>query len=89
MIDKVREAYFKGKPVLTDSQLLEELFKKIEKKSVGTNIRKIAEGKIASKYQYLKTMSSLLTHIFIECEQNNTEYMLLVESTLNKIYEHL
>jgi hypothetical protein len=86
MTDNIRAAYFKGKPVLSDAQLLNELFIKIEKKSVGTTIRKIVEGKTTSKWEALKGFSSLLTHIFVECEHGNTEYELLVENVMSKIW---
>lgn len=85
----IRESYFRGKPVLTDAQLLSELYKKIESKSVGTNIKKIMDGKVSNKYSVLKTYFSLGTHAMIECEHGNEEYLLLIENILNKIYSLL
>ena len=73
----------------TDEQLLVELMEKLKGKSVHTNVKKLTEGKMTNKYAALKTYSSLLTHTAIEAEQGRTEYTLLFESILQKIYKLL
>ena len=71
-----------------DAKLLENLYKKISNKSVGTNIKKITEGKVTSKIECSIMYASLLTHVLIECK-TNPEYKLLVEPTLNQLYSTL
>jgi hypothetical protein len=69
----------------TDEKLLEKLMAKIAHKSVGTGVKKILEGKVTNKYEGAKVYSSLLTHILVECEQGNTEYLSLVGGTIERI----
>ena len=67
--------------------LLEKLVKKLKGKSIGRTLKKIQEGKITDSLITAKGLSSLLTHIFIECEKGNTEYKILVPSIIEKLNE--
>ncbi|KKK57059.1 hypothetical protein LCGC14_3058320, partial [marine sediment metagenome] len=58
--------------------LLERLVKKLKGKSISRTLKKIQEGKVEDSLTTAKGLSSLLTHIFIECEKGNTEYKILV-----------
>lgn len=63
-----------------DKQLFSELLGKLKNKSVYTTFKKMQENK---GYEAMKAWSSLMTHAIIECEQGNTEYMMIV----HQIYE--
>ena len=67
--------------------LLERLVKKLKGKSVSKTLRKIQEGKIEDNLITAKGLSSLFTHICIECEKGNTEYKILVPSIIEKLNE--
>ena len=67
--------------------LLERLVEKLKGKSVSKTLRKIQEGKTEDNLITAKGLSSLLTHIFIECEKGNTEYRILVPSIIEKLNE--
>ena len=58
-----------------DKQLFAELLGKLKNKSVYTTFKKLDEN---VGYEAMKAWSSLMTHALIECEQGNTEYMMIV-----------
>jgi len=60
------------------NQLLNELSEKLKGKPVYTTLHKILEGKIDNKFSALKGLSSLMTHIAIEAEMGNFEYIPLL-----------
>ena len=70
----------------TDAALLSELVEKLKGKSVYNNIKRISEGKVEDKWELAKGYSSLLTHIFIECQQHRLEYSLLTEYAMQKLF---
>ena len=70
-----------------DSKLLETLYKKLQTKSVGTNIQKILEGKVTNKYAVAKSYSSIITHLLIEAEKGNEEFMCLFQPTISKLHQ--
>ena len=72
----------------SNEQLFEQLVKELEGKSVYAGIKKLVEGRSTSKYDAVKTYSSILTHAAIGCK-DNPEYELLFESLLQKIYSSL
>ena len=68
----------------TDQQLLSSLLKKLKGKSVVKTFERIGKGE-TSDFQELKSISSLLTHVVIECEHGNLEYRKLIPLLLEKI----
>jgi len=60
------------------NQLLNELSEKLKGKPVYTTLHKILDGKIDNKFVALKGLSSLMTHIAIEAEKGNFEYVPLL-----------
>ena len=66
-------------------QLLSQLLKKLEGKSVHTTLTKIARGSVKSEWQTLKGTFSLGTHVAIECEHGNTEYKPLLFDVYEKL----
>jgi hypothetical protein len=60
------------------NQLLTDLSEKLKGKPVYTTLRRLLEGKIDNKYVALKGLSSLMTHIAIEAEKGNMEYVPLL-----------
>ena len=69
-------------------ELMEKLAKKIEDKSVAHTLNGILQGKKNNQFFQIKGMSSLLTHIAIECESGNTEYypvLLEVNSRIQRL----
>lgn len=69
------------------AELLEKLIEKLKGKSVYRTLRKIQEGKVEDDIVIAKGLSSLLTHIMIECEKGNTEYKVLLSNTIEKLNE--
>jgi len=73
----------------SNAKLLANLVGKLKGKSVYKTLKRIqeGEGKIESGLVTVKALSSLLTHIIIECEQGNSEYKILVPSVTEKLNE--
>ena len=71
----------------TKEQLLKELVEKLKGKSVWKTLKLLQEGHVEKGYVAAKGLSSLLTHIIIECEAGNTEYGMLIPVVLDKLNE--
>ena len=72
----------------SSAELLKRLVEKLKGKSIFRTLKKIQEGKIEINQMVLaKGLSSLLTHILIECMHGNTEYKILVPSVTEKLNE--
>jgi len=76
------------------AKLLEQLVEKLgpqkgrpKGKSVYKTLKLIQEGKMDDNLVTAKGISSLLTHVFIEIEQGNSEYKLLVPKIIEKLNE--
>ena len=67
--------------------LLERLRDKLKDKHLCRTLRKIEEGKAGNSVLVAKGLSSLLTHIIIECEHGNTEYRILLPNVVEKLNE--
>lgn len=67
--------------------LLKSLVAKLEGKSVYRTLKKIQEGVAENSLTTAKGLSSMLTHVLIECEQGNIEYRMLIPSILEKLSE--
>lgn len=98
IVEKAKKLYKQGKitesvlemSYLPDEDVLfEQLYRKLQGKSVATGLKKVLEKKITNKYAAIKVYSSLLTHIMIEAEQGDESYLLLTEPLLEKITELL
>ena len=68
----------------TEKDLLKALLEKLKGKSVFKTLKKIQESKQLTSFTELKGLTSLLTHILIECEKSS-EYKMLVPSILQEI----
>lgn len=71
----------------SDAELLRQLVKKLEGKSVAKTLKLIQEGKVGNDLVTAKGLSSLLTHVLIECEHGNMEYKVLVPNIIEKLNE--
>jgi len=71
----------------TDVELLGKLVEKLKGKSVAKTLKLIQEGKIGNDLVTAKGLSSLLTHVFIECGKGNDEYKVLIPSIIEKLNE--
>ena len=71
----------------SSAELLERLVKKLKGKSIGRTLKKIQEGKSKDTLITAKSLSSLLTHIFIEVEKGNFEYKILVPNIIEQLNE--
>jgi len=69
----------------TVDDLYATLLVKLEGKRLIQTIRKIDEGLDLPHYTKFKALTSLLTHVVIECEQGNTQYELVVPKVLDAI----
>lgn len=63
----------------TEEKLCESLVSKLQNKHFVQTLKKISEGEIENPYTAAKGISSLLTHVLIECEKGNLEYSLLID----------
>ena len=79
--DKVKEILVKFP---TDEGLLEFLIEKLKGKPAYKTLKKISEGKITNKYEILKGLFSLGTHVCIECKESR-EYRQLLPVIYRKI----
>ena len=68
----------------TEKDLMKALLEKLKGKSVYRTLKKIQENKQLTSFTELKGLSSLLTHVIIECEKS-PEYRLLVPSILSEL----
>ena len=66
-------------------KLLESLTRKLKGKSVHKTLVKLSKGKTSSTYECLKGLFSLGTHISIELEQRNMEYLVLTKDVHSRI----
>lgn len=71
----------------SSAELLEQLRNKLKDKHLCRTLRKIEEGKAENSLLVAKGLSSLLTHIIIECEHGNLEYKILIPNVVEKINE--
>ncbi len=71
----------------SDLDVLNALVEKLKGKSVYKTLKKIQEGKVENDVVTAKGISSLLTHIIIECEHGNKEFALLIPGILEKLSE--
>ncbi len=71
----------------TEKQLLDSLVEKLQGKSVHKTLVKIAKNECKSKFELLKGLYSLSTHVIIEAEQGRREYLLLLPQLYSKIGE--
>ncbi len=71
----------------TEEQLLNSLVEKLEGKSVHKTLAKIAKNECKSKFELLKGLYSLSTHVIIEAEQGHREYLMLLPQLYTKIGE--
>jgi hypothetical protein len=65
--------------------LLKGLVEKLRGKSVYTNLERVQSKDGELDWQALKVVSSLLTHVIIECERGNTEFRVLIPVLLEKL----
>jgi hypothetical protein len=68
-----------------DLRLLDELMKKLEGKSVYTNLELLLEGKETSTEQAIISTASLITHVAIDLKEGNKEFKRLLPSLYAKL----
>lgn len=71
----------------SSGDLLEQLRAKLKNKHLCRTLRRIEEGRTENTLLVAKGLSSLLTHVIIECEQGNPEYKILIPNIVEKINE--
>ncbi len=71
----------------TKAELLEQLVNKLKGKSVAKTLKLMQEGRTENSLTTAKGLSSLLTHIIIECENGNSEYKILIPNIIEKLNE--
>jgi hypothetical protein len=93
LLPKIRSSWNNGNLELTEEllsqlpdehELLSQLMERLKGKSVVKTFKKIGKGDV-SEVQQLKALSSLLTHVAIECEQGRKEYRKLIPHLIEKI----
>lgn len=57
----------------TQEQLLDELIEKLKGKSIYKTIIEVQSGKCTNKFVRIKMISSLITHVCIECEKDKSD----------------
>lgn len=70
----------------TDKQLLENIVEKVKNKSVCSNIKKAVCKESVSPVESLVCVSSLMTHVAIECKESK-EYRALLPDLHKKLGE--
>jgi hypothetical protein len=56
----------------TQEQLLDELILKLEGKSIHKAIKEVQSGAAVNQFTKVKVISSLITHVCIECKRKNS-----------------
>jgi hypothetical protein len=93
ILEKAEAAYkagdFKGTTdelnrLPTEHKLMQELVEKLKGKSIHKTLERAGKA-LATNLQKLKAISSLLTHVIIECEHGNTEYRILIPKLMEQI----
>lgn len=69
----------------SSAELLSRFVEKLKGKSVHKTLKQIQEGKAENSLLTAKGLSSLLTHIIIECEHGNHEYKILIPNVIEKL----
>ena len=69
----------------TDDQLLAQLVEKLKGKSVATTLERIRKREVTEGFTAMKGLSSLLTHVLIECEKGATEFRKLIPVILESL----
>lgn len=92
VVAEAMTAFEAGKPVCrhfnklpTKAELLRELIESLKGKSVYKTLRLINEGKSVEKELELKGLSSLFTHIVIECQRGRKEFRQLLPLVYERI----
>lgn len=83
--DKLKGAQIILRTLPTDDQLLAQLVEKLKGKSVATTLERIRTGKVTGELTAMKGLSSLLTHVLIECEKGATEFRKLIPVILESL----
>jgi len=65
--------------------LMKTLLEKLKGKSVYKTLKRTLEGRCESKLEHVKGLSSLCTHIIIECQHGRNEYRVLLHDVYEKI----
>ena len=73
------------KELPTELELLDELIMKLKKARIYPTLRKIATSSQVPLYEEMKGFFSLGSHILVECERSNTEYMMLLVQVHNRL----
>ena len=73
------------KTLPSDDELLAQLVEKLKGKSVATTLERIRTGKVKEGFTAMKGLSSLLTHVLIECEKGATEFRKLIPVILESL----
>jgi len=86
----VDEGKLKGAQVIlgtlpTDDQLLAQLVEKLKGKSVATTLERIRKREVTEGFTAMKGLSSLMTHVLIECEKGATEFRKLIPVILESL----
>jgi len=69
----------------TDDQLLAQLVEKLKGKSVATTLERIRKREVTEGFTAMKGLSSLMTHVLIECEKGATEFRKLIPVILESL----
>ena len=88
--ERIMDAEYDEASVLLDNledkeQLLLKMELKLKGKPCYQGIKKLLSEKHLGKYEKLKVLYSLATHICIECEKGNEQYSALLDDINNKI----
>lgn len=67
------------------SAMMEQLIEKLRGKSVHKTLSRAAKGKCSTALEHVKGLTSLCTHIIIECEHGRNEYRVLLHDVHERI----
>ncbi len=83
--EKWDSAWRKMQQLPDKNQLLTKLESVLEGKPIHATLKKIAAGKVDNAFFEMKGYTSLATHIVIELEKGNKEYLPLLEIVLSHV----
>lgn len=83
--NRLRDAEKALSQLPSNRQLVAELVERLKGKSVYRTLERISLDKLTDDTTTLKALSSLLTHVVIECEQGRKYYRRLIPVLIEKI----
>lgn len=98
LVENLLDGYFEGnskkvsdliEQFPTKKQLMETLCEKLKGKAVHHTLKEISKKGDTNDVLTAKALSTLVTHVLIECEQGNKEYKFILVDLCKNLFERI